>query len=192
MNASTPAPAKAARHAFTLEDVLRLQDQGFFADPKRIALHEGDIVEMAADGDRHIALTMALNDAITLQLAGKGYFKGVQTTLRLSRTNAPSPDIYILAGGPPRGDVPTARVLLVIEVADTSLDDDLTDSAQRYARAGVGEFWVVDAKRRAIWVHRGPVDGRYPPPQAVPADAPATPQQIPDLTIVLDRDAPEA
>ncbi|MDX2233305.1 MAG: Uma2 family endonuclease [Hyphomonadaceae bacterium] len=191
MNVSTAAPAKAARHAFTLEDVLRLQDQGFFADPKRIALHEGDIVEMAADGDQHIALTMALARRIGRALPD-AYFVGVQTTLRFSQTNAPSPDIYILAGGPPQGDVAAARVHLVIEVADTSLDDDLTDSAQRYARAGVGEFWVVDANRRAIWVHRGPVDGRYPPPQAVPADAPATPQQIPDLTIVLDRDAPEA
>ncbi|MDX2237293.1 MAG: Uma2 family endonuclease [Hyphomonadaceae bacterium] len=190
MNAPTRS-VKAPRHQFTLEDVLELQARGFFPDPKRIALHEGDIVEMAADGDRHISLTMALNDAIRDQLRGKPYFKGVQTTLRFSRHNAPIPDIYILAGGPPKGDVSAERVLLVIEVADTSLEDDLSETAARYARAGVGEFWVVDAKARVIWVHRAPADGAYPPPQRIEADAPATPLRVPELSVILDRDAAE-
>jgi len=189
MNAPVRA-VKAPRHVFSIDEVLDLQARGFFTDPKRIALHEGDIVEMAADGDLHIALTMALAQAIMVALAGKPYFVGVQTTLRFSRTNAPSPDIYLLAGGPPKGDVAAERVLLVIEVGDTSVDADLTESAERYARAGVGEFWVVDARKRAIWMHRGPADGRYPPPQEIAADTPATPLRVPDLAILLDRDAP--
>jgi Uma2 family endonuclease len=189
MNAPTQF-AKAPRHAFTVDDVARLQDEGFFADPKRIALHEGDIVEMAHDGHRHITLTMALAQHLMVSLAGRDYFVGVQTTLRLGSTNAPSPDIYILAGKLPEGDVPAGQVLLVIEVADTSLQADLIDSAARYARAGIGEFWVVDAKQREIWVHRGPVDGAYPAPAKIAADAPATPVRVPELAIALDRDAP--
>jgi Uma2 family endonuclease len=179
-------PQKAPRHVFTLDEVLDLQAKGFFADPKRIALHEGDIVEMAEDGDRHIALTMALNDAIRDQIRDLHYFKGVQTTLRFSAINAPSPDIYTLRGGPPQGDVAVERIALVIEVADTSLSDDLTDSAARYARAGVSEFWVIDARTLETHVHRDPQDGAYPPPQIVPGDAVLVPACVPELALRLE------
>jgi Uma2 family endonuclease len=174
---------KATRHVFTVDDVLRMQEQGYFADPKRIALHEGDIVEMAHDGDEHIGAAMGLAERIILALASKGYFVGVQTTLRLSRTNAPSPDLYTLRGGRPKGDVAAERILLVIEVAVTSLKEDLTETAARYARAGVSEFWVVDAVKGETHVHRDPVGGEYPAPRVVPATETLRPAQIPELAL---------
>jgi Uma2 family endonuclease len=180
-------PTKAPRHAFTLEDVLRMQDQGFFADPKRIALHEGDIVEMPADGYRHAKLTMALVRTI---VRGTDHFVGAQTTLRLSQTNAPSPDIYILADDLPDGDVPPEQILLVIEIADTSLAADLTETADRYARARVGEFWVVDVKARRVHVHRDPVGGSYPAPEVFEAGDTVAPRRIPDLSLTLDQVLP--
>jgi hypothetical protein len=38
-------------------------------------------------------------------------------------------------------------------------------------------------------MHCAPADGRYPPPQAIAADAPATPLRVPELAVVLNRDA---
>jgi Uma2 family endonuclease len=49
----------------------------------------------------------------------------------------------------------------VIEVADSSLKDDLTDAASRYARHRVGEYWVVDVANRKTHIHRNPHDGAY-------------------------------
>jgi Uma2 family endonuclease len=65
----------------------------------------------------------------------------------------------VLGGRLPDGDVPPDKIVLVIEVADTSLKDDLPDSASRYARHGVRDYWVVDVNARAILVHRDPAEG---------------------------------
>jgi Uma2 family endonuclease len=73
----------------------------------------------------------------------------------------------------------------VIEVADTSLKDDLTDAASRYARVGVREYWVVDVNTPCIYVHRDPVKGEYPPPQKIGVDTPLAARLIPDVSIRL-------
>jgi Uma2 family endonuclease len=135
---------------------------------------------------------MLLAQRIMVALAGKPYFVGVQTTLRLSPHNAPSPDIYVLAGGPPDGIVPAERILLVVEVADTSLRDDLTDSASRYARHGVRDYWVVDVNARRVLVHRDPKDGAYPLPVAIDANQTVQALLVPELCVGLDAVAPAA
>lgn len=76
----------------------------------------------------------------------------------------PEPDIALLARDTdeyferqPRGD----ELTLIIEVSDTSIRIDLTTKARLYARAGVPEYWVIDIPRRAVIVHRDPVEGAY-------------------------------
>jgi Uma2 family endonuclease len=138
----------------------------------------------------HIRVAMLLARRIVVALHQADYFVGVQTTLHLSRHNAPSPDLYVLFGGPPEGEVPAERIALVIEVADTSLKDDLTDSASRYARHGVRDFWVVDVNARVVHVHRQPEDGVYRDVQVLGADARLAALLVPELVFTLDDAAP--
>jgi Uma2 family endonuclease len=185
MNAPFPTPKARERHKFTVDDLFDFIERGVV--PKRSVLLDGGIYDMAADGDPHIEFAMRLQEHITVTLHRKGYFVGVQTTLRLSRYNAPQPDIYVLAGGPPKGEVPADRILLVVEVADSSLDDDLSDSASRYARHDVREFWVVDVKKRVIHVHRDPADDVYPPPKIFGGEDRIHALLIPELTVILNQ-----
>ncbi len=164
-------PTTISRHRFTVDDVIELAAQGFV--DRRAQLLDGEIYDMPADGDSHIRFTMALARRL-MRTLNDNYFIGVQTTLRLSEFNAPSPDLYVLAGGAPAGDVPARDILLVIEVADTSLDHDLSATARRYAAHGVPEYWVIDVNTRAIFVHRSPRDGVYPSPTPVEADGEAS------------------
>lgn len=99
---------------------MALCDQGFFANRSRVVLLNGEIHIMPSDGVRHTRWAMALMQHAVRALPER-YFIGVQTTLRLSRHNAPSPDLYILDGPLPDGEVAAERILLVVEVADTSL-----------------------------------------------------------------------
>jgi Uma2 family endonuclease len=76
----------------------------------------------------------------------------------------PEPDIAVLAetGGEygkrhPRGD----ELLLVVEVADTSLRQDLTTKRDLYSRASVAEYWVLDLQSRRLIVHRHQEQGEY-------------------------------
>lgn len=69
----------------------------------------------------------------------------VQSTLQLSQWSAPEPDIVVTRGGRDRWTVPRAGdILLIIEVADTTLDHDLGTKVPLYQRHGIPEVWVVD------------------------------------------------
>jgi Uma2 family endonuclease len=52
-------------------------------------------------------------------------------------------------------------VLLLIEVADSSLEYDRTTKAGLYAESGIGEYWIVNLTGRVVEVHRRPVAGTY-------------------------------
>jgi Uma2 family endonuclease len=78
--------------------------------------------------------------------------------------NEPEPDAVVLArpatetqGANPK----PADVLLAIEIADSSLRFDLRTKAALYARAGIGDYWVIDLPGRRIVVHREPSADRY-------------------------------
>lgn len=184
MNAPFATPSQLERHRFTNDDVLEMTALGLI--DKRAELLDGEIFDVPEDGYRHISLTMPLARYIMSVLSIE-YFIGVQTTLRLSQHNGPSPDMYVLRAPFRKGDVPAEQILLVIEVADTSLKDDLTDSASRYARHGVRDYWVIDANARVIHVHRDPKDGAYPKPREIEAHQSAAPLLIPELSVSLNQ-----
>jgi len=182
--AVTPRPIarEATRLPITMDEVLALQAAGKLPY-KRTQLLDGEIHEMPADGLRHIHYAMKIGRRIGASLPEDRYFVGVQTTLHLSRYNGPSPDVYVLSAGPLVKETPPERILLIVEVASTSLTDDLRDSASRYARHDVAEFWVVDVRNRVTFVHRTPRNGAYPTPARIAFEETLKPTLIPDFTL---------
>jgi len=78
--------------------------------------------------------------------------------------NEPEPDVIVLKRelshyltGNPRPE----DLRLVVEVADSSLNFDLTIKAALYARAGIIEYWVLDVASRRLLVHRDAKAGAY-------------------------------
>ena len=85
----------------------------------------------------------------------------VQSSIDLGDSR-PEPDIAWLQPGRYSARRPRpADVLLIIEVADSSLSDDLGEKASLYAEFGITEYWVVDAPGRRIHVHRHSDRERY-------------------------------
>ena len=54
-----------------------------------------------------------------------------------------------------------ADLVLVVEVAETTLARDLGTKRALYAAAGVAIYWVVDGARDVVHVFSEPVDGEY-------------------------------
>ncbi len=78
--------------------------------------------------------------------------------------NEPEPDLIVLAKDQreiTNENPQPAEVLLVVEIADSSVKFDLTVKARLYARAGIADYWVVDIPSRRVIVHRDPRDGEY-------------------------------
>lgn len=189
--APRPIARDATRHPITMDELLALQAAGK-VPYKRTQLLDGEIHEMPADGLRHIHYAMEIGARFAQDVKPRGYFVGVQTTLHMTRYNGPSPDVYVLTPGPLVKETPPVRILLVVEVADSSLGDDLRDSAARYARHGVEEFWVVDVKHRRTHVHCHPSKGAYPEPRRVPFEDELKPTLIPDFALRIADLDPQA
>lgn len=185
-----PIARDATRRLITMDEALEMQAQGAFKG-QRTQLLDGEIHIMPHDGLPHINYAMEVARACIMGLPREKYFVGVQTTLHLSRYNGPSPDVYVLSAGPLVKETPPERILLVVEVADTSLRDDLNDSASRYARHGVREFWVVDVENRITHVHRDPREGVYPKLGRIAFEEELAPALIEGLSLRLaDFDPP--
>ena len=74
---------------------------------------------------------------------------------------APEPDIVWAVQRDYSRQRPTADdVLLLIEVAATSLKYDTGEKAEIYAEAGIEDYWVVDLDGQVVEVHRNPDPAR--------------------------------
>jgi Uma2 family endonuclease len=145
------------RHSITVTEYVRMGEAHVFAHDARLELMEGEIVEMAPIGSAHAAVVNTL--AALLREVAPRAMVSVQCPLVLGERSAPQPDVMLLR---PRADryynshPVAADALLVVEVADTTLDYDLEVKRPLYARAGVAELWIVDICRRELHVFREP------------------------------------
>ena len=167
---STRAADGFERRAFTVADLRRMEKAGILDPGERYELIEGDIVlGMAAKGYRHERIKLALNRGLSRALPDHLQL-GVETTAYLSEITAVDPDLTIF----PMMDTEAVRgpdILLAIEVAHTTLSKDLRLKAMVYAKYGVRELWVIDARRLRTHVFRAPVDGAWTQAEVLPSEA---------------------
>ena len=146
------------RYRFTVDEFARMGEAGIFTEDDRVELIDGEIVAMAPIGPLHAGLVSRLNQLIVTRVAGRAHVS-VQNPVRLDPHTEPQPDLVVAR---PRKTFYTDRhpepgdILLVVEVADSSLGYDRTEKAPRYGRAGIPELWIVDAAAAAVTAHTEP------------------------------------
>jgi Uma2 family endonuclease len=138
--------------AFTVDEYHRMAEAGIRGEDERVELIEGRIVEMNPIGSAHAWCV----NRLTWIFAGRPDVRvSVQNPVRLDRGSEPEPDLVVL-----RADAPQDRplgpsdVLLVVEVADSSLGYDRQVKAPLYARAGIPELWIADLGGDRVEAHR--------------------------------------
>ena len=160
---ATIPPTAPCRHRLTVSDFHRMGDAGIFVAGDRVELIDGEVIDMSPIG----ALRAAIVDRLVRHLGrslGETIIVRCQNPIRLDDLSEPEPDIALLR---PRADgYMTAHpraddVVLVIEVADTSLAYDLGVKVPLYARHGIPEVWVIDAATRQTRVFREPAAEGY-------------------------------
>lgn len=155
--------ALPAKHLFTSEELAQMTSSGLFAEDDRVELLGGEIFEMSPVGPRHAACVRRLTNLLARQLGGSAVVDA-QNPLRLNELSQPQPDLAVLR---PRDDFYADAhpgpedVLLLVEVADTSLAYDRDVKIPLYARCGVPEVWLVDLESRAVEVYRDPGAAGY-------------------------------
>lgn len=150
-------------YRFNVDEYHRLGEAGILGPDDRVELIDGEIVMMTPIGSRHAATVDRCTDLFT-RLVGTKAIVRVQNPIQLDDYSEPEPDISLLrrradfyeSGHP----LPT-DVLLVIEVADTSIGYDREIKLPLYGSMGIVEVWIVDLGRRCIDAYRGPIAGGY-------------------------------
>lgn len=121
-------------------------DRGAFdsMSPKKVELIRGDLRIMNPAGPIHGDYINYLTRWSTNQTTESDATISVQNGF-VCEDNRPEPDVLWLKPRRYGRMRPTASdVMLLIEVADSSLATDLHEKADLYAESGVAEYWVVD------------------------------------------------
>lgn len=167
---------------FTLEEVFLMVELGSLDPDERVELIDGELLDMSPQNAPHMYAKQMLLKLFVRHL-GDDVDVHVEGTLSLGRGANPSPDIWLHAADKRVNEVRGPDVLLLIEIADSSLLRDLNLKASLYARYGVTDYWVVDAYGRRIFVHRQPGPDGYGEITQVDRDGDVVPLAFPELTL---------
>jgi Uma2 family endonuclease len=176
-----------ARRRFTREEYHRMGTVGILKPADRVELIRGEIVEMSPIGPRHAAFVNNLTQLLVVRLGGRAIVS-VHNPVVVADDSEPQPDLAILRrrAVPYKEAAPEApEVLLLIEVAETSIRCDRTTKLRLYAEAGVAEYWVVDAASESVHLYRAPGPRGYRDARRVTGTATVRPLAFPDLALGL-------
>jgi Uma2 family endonuclease len=142
---------------WTRVEYERLVDLGAFRPGERIELVGGALLVREPQGGPHATAVGLAEDALR-EAFGAGWTVRGQMPIALDDDSEPQPDIAVVPG--PRRDYTRAHPahpVLIVEVADSSLELDRRVKASLYARARIADYWIVNLVEQVVEVYRDPV-----------------------------------
>lgn len=177
----------AERKRFTVDEYHKLGQAGVLSESDRIELIEGELIQMPPIGSVHAGVVARLDRAFQASLRQQ-LMVWTQNPLSLPPLSEPQPDLALVKrrGDDYLGSLPGASdVLLVIEVADTTLAYDRDVKMTLYARHGIPEAWLIDVNAARLEMHRDPGPEGYRTLLRPDRDASVSPLALPDANIDL-------
>jgi Uma2 family endonuclease len=129
-----------------------------------------------------------LNRLFNIRL-GQSVIVRVQNPISIDDYSEPEPDVALLR---PREDFydaahpQPADILLIVEVADTSVEYDRALKVPLYARAGVPEVWLVNLPAERVEIFARPAAGAYPAAREVARGQALVSETVSGLTLNAD------
>ena len=160
---SAPAIHTPHPHRYTIRDYHRMAEAEIFAPDDRMELIQGEIIDMTPIGSGHAGIVNRLN-SIFSQKTGNNLIISTQNPVVLNDFSEPQPDLALLRFREDfytRAHPQAEDVLLIVEVADTTLQYDREVKLPLYAVAGISEVWLVDVKGKKVDIYRRPEEGCY-------------------------------
>ncbi len=170
----------------TVAEYNRMLHAGVFDRGRRVEFIAGEIREMAPIGPEHETVVDRLARWSFRNVDDASVLIRVQQSLGLPNAESvPQPDLTWVDQADYSQARPTvANVLLVVEVAESSLTYDLGEKADLYAAAGVRDYWVVDCQGRRVVVHRDPGKSGYGTVRSCGPDQSLSPLSRPEVSLL--------
>ncbi len=146
---------------FTVEEYHRMAEADIFAPDERVELIRGGILGMSPKGRRHVLAVARADRLLQRSLQGRASVYIESPLLKEAWHSEPEPDLIVTSNPDIDAYGPEASVVLVVEVADSSLEYDRTTKVSLYAEAEVPEYWIVNLVDDVLEIRRDPKDGTY-------------------------------
>ena len=190
---TTSSPPEAALgldnlKRWTVEEYHKLSELGLLASDERTELISGQIIIMAEKGTSHVTSLQALALQLDDFLREKPFFARAQDPIQLNNLSEPEPDLVIVSGSifTYADHHPyTEDIQLIVEVADSTLNQDCNAKDKVYARAGIVEYWVLDLKYQQLHIFRQPTEERYGSHLILAKDNQVSPLAFPELALSI-------
>jgi Uma2 family endonuclease len=176
---------------FTVDEYYKMAEVGILRPDERVQLIEGVIVQMPPIGPRHAFNVDRLADLIRDNVGDRARVRS-QNPVRLASGAEPEPDVAVVRSDPSNPRVYASRhpgvsdILLLIEVADTTVTFDLGVKARMYGRHNVSELWVIDLPGNRVIVHREPTPTGYANVTSITRGETISALEFPDVTFTAD------
>lgn len=160
--AAKPATTRPL-HRFSVAEYHRMIQMGFLTEDHRVELLEGVIVDKMPHNPPHDGTITRIQRQLARQLS-EDWLIRVQCAIT-TRHSEPEPDLAVVKN---LEDVYFTRhpgpqdIALLIEVSDSTLEDDRQDKGQIYARARIPVYWIVNLNDRQVEVYTEPKGGKEP------------------------------
>ena len=157
---TTTAADGLPRRRFTVADLEAMVAAGILDANERVELIGGELVPMSPKGDSHEDVKVPLVDH-WIRRRTNDTAVAQETAFRPSECDYFEPDIIIFPRAIPRRRLKPQDILLIVEIADSSLRYDMGRKAKLYASFGVRELWVIDAVKLTTRAFRSPGPAGY-------------------------------
>lgn len=153
-------------------------------DDRDIELLQGEIVEMAPEGEPHAYFSDTAGEYLTHLLGDRAKVRHSKP-VTLPNASEPEPDIAIVQrlGREYLSHHPyPENIFWLIEYANTSLSKDLEIKRRLYAEVQIPEYWVVNLQTQQLIVFRDPQNGDYNTRFTL-SDGVISPLAFPDVSV---------
>ncbi|MBD2122706.1 Uma2 family endonuclease [Trichocoleus sp. FACHB-262] len=177
------------RRQFTVAKYHQMVEAGILTEDDRVELLEGEVIELWSISSRHAACVNRLTYLFHDRLRERAIVR-VQNPVELSDRSEPQPDLVLLQLRPNlyEAGYPQAQdILLLVEVADTTVEFDQEIKMPLYAKSGVREVWLVDLNENAIAIYREPSLSGYGQVQELRRGQELTVQLFPDISLAVEK-----
>jgi Uma2 family endonuclease len=175
---------------FNLEQYERMVEAGAFDGRfhQHVEFIRGEIREMNPIGSYHAQVLNDLTDWCYEVTPRKDIAIRVQTTLRIPALNsAPEPDLmWVRRRNYARRHPEPGDVLLLVEVAESSLAEDRGEKRILYAEAGILDYWIVNLIDQTIGVYRQPSGSTYASHDVFGSSESVSPLCLPQRSLAVD------
>ncbi|MEM9447296.1 MAG: Uma2 family endonuclease [Cyanobacteria bacterium P01_E01_bin.6] len=173
---------------WSLDDYHQIVESGIL-DQRHVELIDGEIVEMAPEGESHAYSSDEAGEYLTYRLGDRAKVRQAKPITLLNSNSEPEPDIAVVQrlGHVYRQHHPYPdNIFWLIEYSDSSLGKDLEVKTKVYANAGIPEYWVINLKAMSVIVMRSPTAEGYQSTTTL-TDGMITPLAFADIEIEVVR-----